>query len=289
MGQYIFFTFAGFVGARLRLGKKYILSPIFDANGPVVTLRETAYAKLNLALHVRAREADGYHRIETLFAFCEDGDVVTAEPADVLSFTAAGPFAAQLGDPAQDLAFLAARALGCNVALTLDKRLPVAAGLGGGSADAGAVLRMLGGGPDIAAALGADVPACLLSRTARGTGRGDAIVPVELPRLAGTPVLLVNPGLPLATADVFRAWDGIDRGPLEGWEEGRNDLEPPARALVPAIGDVLAALAPARIARMSGSGATCFGLFDSEAERDSVAAEIAAARPGWWLSQTRLR
>ena len=254
-----------------------------------MTLRETAYAKLNLALHVRAREADGYHRIETLFAFCEDGDLLTAEPAEVLSFTATGPFAAELGDPVQNLAFRAARALGRSVALTLDKRLPIAAGLGGGSADAGAVLRMLGGGADIAAALGADVPACLFSRTARGTGRGDAIVPVELPGLAGTPVLLVNPGLPLATADVFRAWDGIDRGPLEGWEAGRNDLEPPARALVPEIGAVLAALAPARIARMSGSGATCFGLFDSAAERDSAAAAIAAAHPGWWLSQTRLR
>jgi len=252
-------------------------------------MREIAYAKLNLALHVRAREPDGYHRIETLFAFCEHGDLLTAEEADALSFTATGPFAAQLGDPAQDLAFRAARALGRTVALTLDKRLPIAAGLGGGSADAGAVLRMLGGGPEIAAALGADVPACLLSRTARGTGRGDALVPVEIAGLAGTPVLLVNPGVPLATADVFRAWDGVDRGPLEGWEEGRNDLEPPARALVPAIGAVLDALAGARIARMSGSGATCFGLFDSDGARDAAAAAIAAAHPGWWLSQTWLR
>jgi len=252
-------------------------------------MRETAYAKLNLALHVRAREADGYHRIETLFAFCEHGDLLTAERADLLSFTATGPFAGQLGDPGQDLAFRAARALGATIALTLDKRLPVAAGLGGGSADAGAVLRMLGGGPDVAATLGADVPACLFSRTARGTGRGDEIEPVEIPGLAGTPVLLVNPGIPLSTADVFRAWDGIDRGPLEAWEQGRNDLEPPARILVPEIGAVLAALAPARIARMSGSGATCFGLFDSAAGRDSAAAAIAAAHPGWWLSQTRLR
>jgi 4-diphosphocytidyl-2-C-methyl-D-erythritol kinase len=253
------------------------------------TMQETAYAKINLALHVRAREADGYHRIETIFAFCEHGDLVTATEADVLSFTATGPFAAGLDDPAQNLAFRAARALGRTVALTLDKRLPIAAGLGGGSADAAAVLRMLGGGSDIAAGLGADVPACLFSRTARGTGRGDSLAPVELPGLAGTPVLLVNPGVPLSTADVFRAWDGVDRGPLGAWEEGRNDLEAPALALVPAIAAVLAALAGARIARMSGSGATCFGLFDSEAARDAAAACLARDRPDWWLAHTNLR
>ncbi|HEV2816754.1 MAG TPA: 4-(cytidine 5'-diphospho)-2-C-methyl-D-erythritol kinase [Allosphingosinicella sp.] len=252
-------------------------------------MRETAYAKINLALHVRAREADGYHRIETLFAFCEDGDVLTAAEAEVLTLNVTGPFAGALGNPSDNLVWKAASALGRTVALTLDKRLPVAAGLGGGSADAAAVLRMLGGGADVARALGADLPACLLSRTARGTGKGDAIEPVEIEGLSGTPVLLVNPGLPLSTADAFRAWDGIDRGPLEGWEEGRNDLEAPARTLVPEIDEVLAALSGARVARMSGSGATCFGLFDSAADRDSVAAGIAAARPGWWLSQTRLR
>jgi len=102
-------------------------------------------------------------------------------------------------------------------------------------------------------------------------------------------VLLVNPGVPLSTAAVFRAWDGVDRGPLGDWEAGRNDLEAPAIALVPAIAEVLQALSGARIARMSGSGATCFGLYPSEAERDAAAARIAAARPGWWVSQTRLR
>jgi 4-diphosphocytidyl-2-C-methyl-D-erythritol kinase len=253
----------------------------------VVAVQETAYAKLNLALHVRAREPDGYHRIETIFAFCEDGDIVTAAEADALSLAVTGPFRDAL--EGENLALAAARALGRGVALTLDKRLPVAAGLGGGSADAAAVLRMLGGGAEVAATLGADVPACLLSRTARGTGRGDEIEPVDIPGLAGTPVLLVNPRVPLPTAAVFRAWDGIDRGPLDTWKEGRNDLEAPARALVPAIGDVLAALAGARVARMSGSGATCFGLFESAAERDAAAAEIGAAHPGWWLSQTRLR
>jgi len=249
-------------------------------------MQETAYAKLNLALHVRGREADGYHRIETVFAFCEDGDLLSAAPADALSLTVVGPFAGALGD--DNLVLDAARALGVEAALTLDKRLPVAAGLGGGSADAAAALRLFGGSDELAASLGADVPACLLSRSARGEGRGDAITPLDL-ALAGTPVLLVNPGLPLPTANVFAAWDGVDRGPLDDWKTGRNDLEAPARTLVPEIGAVLTALSEARVARMSGSGATCFGLFEDDAARDAAAAAIGAAHPGWWLSQTRLR
>ena len=252
-------------------------------------MREIAYAKLNLALHVRAREADGYHRIETIFAFCEDGDLVTAEPAEALSLEVIGPFAEALGAEEDNLVLRAARAAGATARLTLDKRLPVAAGLGGGSADAAAVLRMFGGSMTDAAVLGADVPACLLSRTARGEGKGDVIEPVDIPGLSGTPVLLVNPGIPLPTGPVFRAWDGIDRGALVGWEAGRNDLEAPARALVPEIGAVLEALSGARIARMSGSGASCFGLYDSPVVRDAAAARIAAERPDWWLSQTRLR
>ena len=251
--------------------------------------RETAYAKINLALHVRAREPDGYHRIETIFAFCEDGDVLTAIDADTLSLEVTGPFAAGLEGEGDNLVLQAARALGRTAAFTLDKRLPVAAGLGGGSADAAAALRMFGGGADVAAGLGADVPACLLSRTSRGTGRGDEIEPVEIAGLSGTPVLLVNPGVALSTAAVFAAWDGVDRGPLGDWSEGRNDLQAPAIGLVPGIAGVLDALSGAGIARMSGSGATCFGLYDSEAARDADAARIAAARPGWWLSQTGLR
>jgi 4-diphosphocytidyl-2-C-methyl-D-erythritol kinase len=252
-------------------------------------MEETGYAKINLALHVRGREADGYHQIETLFAFCGDGDILTATEADVLSLEVIGPFAGALRGRDDNLVLQAARALGRTAAFTLDKRLPVAAGLGGGSADAAAALRMLGGGADIAARLGADVPACLSSRTVRGTGRGDEIEPVEIAGLSGTPVLLVNPGVPLSTAAVFRAWDGVDRGPLGDWEHGRNDLQAPAIGLVPEIADVLDSLSGARVARMSGSGATCFGLYDSEAERDADAARIAAARPGWWLSQTGLR
>ena len=255
-------------------------------------MRETAYAKVNLALHVRARGNDGYHRIETLFAFCEDGDIVSAAPSEELSLAVTGPFAASLADESNNLMLRAARALGRTAALTLDKRLPVAAGLGGGSADAAAVLRLLGQADEaarIAPSLGADVPACLLSRTARGTGRGDEIVQVEIEGLSGTPILLVNPGFALSTAAVFGGWDGRDRGPLVGWEEGRNDLAPTAIVLVPQIAEVLAALGDARVARLSGSGATCFGIYAGTAARDAAGARIRAAHPTWWVCQTRLK
>lgn len=250
-------------------------------------LRETAYAKLNLALHVRRRRADGYHEIETEFAFCDHGDLIEAEPADALTLTIDGPFAAAL--PGQDnLVLSAARTIGVTAALRLTKNLPIASGVGGGSADAAALLRLFGRlDRAIAATLGADVPACLASKTARGTGIGALLRPAE--SVTGTPVLLVNPGVPLSTATVFAAWDGVDRGPLGDWREGRNDLEAPARALVPAIGDVLAWLATrsgADFARMSGSGATCFALFADEDARDRAAAAVPV---GWWHLASRLR
>ena len=181
--------------------------------------------------------------------------------------------------------------------LTLDKRLPVASGIGGGSADAAAALRLLtrmwqldpAHASAIAPTLGADVPACLLSMAARGEGAGDALTLLDDPHVAGTPVLLVNPGVPLSTGAVFAAWDGVDRGPLDDWREGRNDLEAPARTLVPAIGDVLDWLGQqpgANFVRMSGSGATCFALFDDEAARDAAAAACPAT---WWHLATFLR
>ena len=255
-------------------------------------MQETAYAKLNLALHVRARREDGYHDIETIFAFCEDGDLVAAEAADSLSLEITGPFAAELAGEADNLVLRSARALGAEAALTLDKRLPVAAGLGGGSADAAAALRLLGIGRDVAPVareLGADVPACLLSRTARGEGKGDRVEPVEIEGLAGTPVLLVNPRVPLSTAAVFARWGGEDLGPLRDWREGRNDLEPAAAQLVPQIGAVLSALEHSELARMSGSGATCFGLYGDEASRDLEAERIETLHPDWWILKTRLR
>ena len=272
---------------------------------------ETAYAKLNLALHVRARGDDGYHAIETVFAFCEEGDRLGLEDEPGLRVT--GPFAAALAGEGDNLVLRAERAFrvafgGAEAGFTLDKRLPVAAGIGGGSADAAAALRLLARRGDvalddvrlveIAASLGADVPACLRSVPSRGIGRGDVLVPVEGVALAGIPVLLVNPRIALATGPVFAGWDRVDRGaladgdPMAAAQAGRNDLEPPARMLVPAIGEVVALLAAqpgATLARMSGSGATCFASFADEAARDAADRAIAAARPGWWRLPTCLR
>ena len=271
---------------------------------------ETAFAKINLALHVRRRESDGYHAIETLFAFAEDGDRLsrTEEPGLIVE----GPFAAALsgGDnlvtrAAESFAQLIGRPLAGG--FRLEKSLPVAAGIGGGSADAAAALRLLcrdeGINPaeptihELAAALGADVPACLVSRPMRGEKRGDHLLPVDgVP--SGLPLLLVNPMRPLATGPVFAHWDGIDRGPLADGDPiaaaraGRNDLETPAMAIMPVIGEIVGMLAlrqGALLARMSGSGATCFALFENDAARDSASEAIAAAHPDWWLLSTRLR
>jgi 4-diphosphocytidyl-2-C-methyl-D-erythritol kinase len=270
---------------------------------------EAAPAKLNLALHVRSRRPDGYHELETLFAFVRDGDTVTIAPADRASFAVTGPFAGALSGEGDNLVLRAVRAFegvfGARpaVAITLDKRLPVASGVGGGSADAAATLRGLarltGVSSDdprlveIAAALGSDVPACLHGVTSIGRGRGERLQPVE--GLAGKPALLVNPGVAVVTGPVFAAWDGVDRGALSGGDaatiarEGRNDLEAPARALAPVIGKVLAALGEqpgATLVRMSGSGATCFALFSTAEARDAAAAALGGR--GWWILATEL-
>lgn len=299
-----------------------------------MTLTETAYAKINLALHVRRRREDGYHELETLFGFVDAGDVLTAKPAAQDSLHLVGEFSGLLSSPpslgggvggggsAPSTAEhphpdpppqgggsmfdnLVARALSAlprpqGLSVTLEKNLPVAAGLGGGSADAGAVFRIveaLHGLPDDwparAATLGADVPACVRSRTHIGRGTGTEQEDVE-DDLAGTPVLLVNPRVPLSTGPVFKAWDGEDRGALpEGpasriAREGRNDLEAPAISLCPAIAEVLAALGDTApwLARMSGSGATCFALYDTPEARDTAAA---AMPKGWWSMTGRLR
>jgi len=256
---------------------------------------------------VRGRRPDGFHDIETLFAFAGEGDVLSAEPADDLSLTLDGPFAAALSSGEDNLVIRAARALaarsGRGAAIRLDKRLPPASGIGGGSADAAAALRLLdrfwGLDADlpaleaIAASLGSDVPACVSSRAMRGTGRGEQLVPAEYPGLLGTPLLLVNPGTPLPTAVVFAGWDGEDSGPLPvDWRVGRNDLEGSAIALCPAIAVLLDALREAKGARhvrMSGSGATCFALFDGDRDRDAASAAIRARFPAWWQLPTRLR
>lgn len=266
--------------------------------------REIAPAKLNLALHVRGRLPDGRHAIETVFVFCTDGDRLSGEPADErLSLNVSGPFAGGLPRGDDNLVLKAARALrdasGTNegAALTLDKRLPVASGIGGGSADAAAALRLLTSlwridphhAENVAPAIGSDVPACLLSLSARGEGAGDRVAAIALPELSGAPVLLVNPRVPLSTAEVFARWDGEDHGPLEDWRTGRNDLEAAAIALAPQVETVLAWLSAQRGAtfvRMSGSGATCFALFDSEKKRDD-AAELVPRE--WWRLATSLR
>lgn len=266
-------------------------------------ITEPAPAKLNLALHVRGRRADGYHELETLFAFVEHGDVIAMEPAASTTLAITGPFGAALQNEGDNLVTRAAarfaeRFGGGHHRITLDKRLPVASGIGGGSADAAATLRALArlySVPHddarlfaIADGLGSDVPACLYGRSAIGRGRGERLEPVA--GLPGTPVLLINPGVAVSTAEVFRGWDGHDRGPL-GVDPlaGRNDLEAPARAVAPVIGEVLALLASqagARLTRMSGSGATCFALFD-HAEACADAAKC-LARPGWWVADTVL-
>lgn len=270
-------------------------------------LTETAYAKINLALHVRRRRADGYHELETLFAFTEDGDVLTAEQAGVVGLTISGPFGSGLSAGEDNLVIRAVRALAqaegvsAGLTMTLEKNLPIASGIGGGSADAAAALRLaaqIWGLPaeaamGVAAAIGADVPACILSQTCFGSGVGEQLEPVSLD-LTGTPLLLVNPLAPCPTGPVFKGWDGIDRGPLDvaDWRRARNDLEPPALALVPEIGGVLGALerqAGVTLTRMSGSGATCFALFATDAARDAAARSVSDAHPDWWTLASRLR
>jgi 4-diphosphocytidyl-2-C-methyl-D-erythritol kinase len=256
---------------------------------------EIAYAKINLALRVRAKRADGYHELNTLFAFAEDGDRLSVEAGEGISLRVEGPFAGDLPAVEDNLVVRAARLLGDGrgAALTLDKRLPVASGIGGGSADAAAALRLLcrwweldPGEEDLLALarrIGADVPACLLSCTMRGTGRGDELKRVRQD-FYRTPVLLVNPGLALSTAEVFGRWKGI-RG-------HGNDLQPPALEIAPVIGEVIDLLQSqpgVRMVRMSGSGATCFALFATEASRDAAEAAIAGSRPDWWRMASRLR
>ena len=272
-------------------------------------IEEAAPAKLNLALHVRARRPDGYHELETLFAFVADGDTIRLDPAGPPGLTITGPFAGGLAGEGDNLVLRAERLFAERVtavspaAIELVKRLPVASGIGGGSADAAATLRALARAHGVAAddprlvacavALGSDVPACLLGRAAVGRGRGERLA--SLAPLPPLPVLLVNPGVPVSTAAVFARWDGVDRGPIAGGEPiaaalaGRNDLEPPARSLAPVIDAVLSRLGTQPgviLARMSGSGATCFALFDDAAARSAAAAALAGE--GWWCLETAL-
>lgn len=278
--------------------------------------RETGWAKINLALHVRARRTDGYHSIETLFAFVDAGDAIEAAPAERDALALSGEFAAGLSAGPDNLVWRAIALLRRHfgddrvppLAVRLDKRLPVAAGIGGGSADAAAVARLVRSRflPELddatlarlLAPLGADVAACVASTTVIGTGVGEELRHFAGSWLSGTPVLLVNPQQAVATGPVFAAWDGIDRGALFLDGDGRaplisarNDLQRAAIAQCPAVTDILTMLggSGAWLSRMSGSGATCFALFEAAAERDAAAAAIAAVQPGWWQLAGRLR
>ncbi len=266
---------------------------------------ETAFAKLNLALHVRKRREDSYHELETVFAFLDAGDQLTFADAKSDRLTVSGEFAWDLNGTGENIveAALARLPHPSPWAVSLDKRLPVAAGLGGGSADAAAVFRMVGkmhGLPDdwheIAAKLGADVPACVESLATIGRGTGTELEPVTND-LFGIHTLLVNPRIPLSTGPVFAAWDGQDRGALPQGSlreialAGRNDLEAPAIARCPAIAQVLDELRKADplLARMSGSGATCFALYEREDAMMHALARIQRSHPHWWTLAGRLR
>lgn len=288
------------------------------------SVRVFAPAKINLFLHVGDKRADGFHALQSLVVFAAAGDVLHLKRARRLSLAVEGPFAAALAGESDNLVLRAARTLGeamelpLGAEIVLTKNLPVASGIGGGSADAAAALRGMARlwshaiEPRLhelealalarAAAIGSDVPVCVASRPAWMEGRGEVVTSAGiLPQL---PMVLVNPGVPVATAAIFRALDtrrGVrmekprdlhDRGALLGFLAGTgNDLEAPARALAPVIGEVLDMLASQSgvlLARMSGSGATCFALFDGEEASTEAARKIAALQPNWWVQPTRI-
>jgi 4-diphosphocytidyl-2-C-methyl-D-erythritol kinase len=271
---------------------------------------ETAFAKINLALHVRRRREDGYHDIETLFAFAQHGDQLQASLFDRLDLTIDGPFGSGLSADDDNLVMQAANRLRAHFSITdgasirLTKNLPIASGIGGGSADAAAAARLLSRLwdihaseqelADILAPLGADIPACVFSRTSFGSGTGTALELRDDSTVPARHLLLVNPLQSVSTAAIFKAWDGKDKGPVargDIWQatlSGRNDLEPIAAGICPAITDILDVLTRANpaIVRMSGSGATCFALFN---EAKDLEAAKALLDPLWWSMGTALR
>jgi 4-diphosphocytidyl-2-C-methyl-D-erythritol kinase len=282
---------------------------------------EAAPAKINLTLRVLGRRADGYHDIESLVVFAGVGDALAFTPGRKLDFAVRGPTAAASGDVADNLVLTAARAAAERIEglklgrFVLSKRLPVAAGLGGGSADAAAALRLIARVNRLkfdddrlmqaARVTGADVPVCVDPRPRVMRGIGETLsAPLDLPPLSA---VLVNPGVRVATKDVFAALkagavgagQGIDESKLPHDRNGLvtllgthgNDLEAPAMSLQPAIGRVLAALralSGCALARMSGSGATCFGLFGSARAAAAAAKELRSVQPNWWVRATLL-
>jgi 4-diphosphocytidyl-2-C-methyl-D-erythritol kinase len=285
-------------------------------------LVEDGRAKVNLTLRVVGRRVDGYHELESVVAFADCADRLSLTPGSELNLTTTGPLAQDCGEISDNLVFKAAQLLGERVPdltlgdFTLDKVLPVAAGIGGGSADAAAALRLLAQANGLAIddsrlieaaqRTGADVPVCLASRACVMTGVGETLLPLALPKM---PCVMVNPRVAVATKDVFGAL-GLRNGELlvgatdviqatawpedgasvEDWVEalaaGSNDLEAPAMRIQPVIGDVLSALSAtngAWLARMSGSGATCFAIFENTAEAQRAAQKIQLDHPNWWV------
>lgn len=290
-------------------------------------LNERARAKVNLTLHVLGRRADGYHDLESLAVFADVADGLTLSPGLSEALDVTGPRAEACGELGDNLVTKAARLLREQVPsltsgqFTLDKHLPAAAGIGGGSADAAAALRLLARANNLAAddarlqqagrATGADVPVCLVSSACIMRGAGESVTPLTVRPL---PCVLVNPGVPVATKDVFTAiglkagqtyappggasnaiaWPSGDAS-LDSWikaiASGRNDLEPVAVRLQPVIGEVIALLAQQKgclLSRMSGSGATCFGLFADDATASAAADAIRKAHSGWWVEASVL-
>lgn len=264
-----------------------------------------APAKVNLTLHVTGQRPDGYHLLDSLVAFADLGDRLEVAMSDAMSLTVTGPFAAEVPTDRRNLCWRAAEMFGAPVAIALDKRLPHPAGIGGGSSDAAAVLRAMETlfqrpFDGDALALGADLPVCRLARAARMQGIGEALTPVALPPLSA---VLVNPGVDVPTPAVFKAlatktnppmsdMPPFDR-PEEVWPwiaAQRNDLEGPAQEVAPVITAVLRALSDrgARVVRMSGSGATCFALFDRHDLAQEAASDMALAHPGWWVQAVTL-
>ncbi len=285
-------------------------------------LVEDARAKVNLTLRVVGRRVDGYHDLESLVAFADCADRLSLVVGPELQLITTGPLAQACGEASDNLVFKAAKLLGEQVPqlkrgeFVLDKVLPVAAGIGGGSADAAAALRLLARANDlaiddsrlieVAELTGADVPVCLSSRACVMTGVGETLTPLALPVM---PCVMVNPRVPVATSDVFKAL-GLRNGELlvgasdvfgaadwpetgaslEDWVEalaaGTNDLEAPATRIQPVIGEVIAALNAtngAWLARMSGSGATCFAIYENTAEAGRAAEKLRLDHPGWWV------
>jgi 4-diphosphocytidyl-2-C-methyl-D-erythritol kinase len=283
---------------------------------------EEGRAKVNLTLRVIGRRVDGFHDLESVVAFADCADRLTLDPGSELALTMSGPLAAACGDTSDNLVLKAARLLGERVKdlkaghFTLEKVLPVAAGIGGGSADAAAALRLLAQLNDlklddprlleVALLTGADVPVCLASRACDMTGVGESLMPLSPPIM---PCVLVNPRLPVATkdvfaalglrngellvgaTDVFRGTDWPEKGSsVEDWVEAlaasTNDLEAPATRLQPVIGEVISVLNAtngAWLARMSGSGATCFAIYENTADAGRAAEQIRRDQPGWWV------